>query len=95
MIREEKQIKGGRKGAMKTNSRDNDDNKESSTNLSGSSRVPRRGNVESLVKSNSVKQSQKQSPRKEYVDDPFVSEYQSWEAEEGCSPFEYARASGK
>ena len=55
--RREKQSRGGRKGANKTNSKAKSSDK---TGGSGNSRVSRRGSCGSLVKSNPEKQSQNQ-----------------------------------
>jgi hypothetical protein len=68
------QSKGGKSGAAITNA-----NKKKLNDVSSNLQVPRRGSVESLVKSSSVKSSQVQSLEKDDIDDPFVREINDYE----------------
>ena len=92
--RKSKQSQGGKRGSAIANGKRNrsakavDDGVASTT--SSTSRLPRRGRGESLVKPSTEKPSQNQPPEKAVIVDPFVAEY---EAAENCSPDAYAKAS--
>jgi hypothetical protein len=93
--RKSKQSQGGKRGSSITNGKRNRPEKAVdagvSSTLSSTSRAPRRGKVESLVKPSTAKPSQNQPPVKAVVADPFVTDY---EAAESCTADAYARASG-
>ena len=99
--RREKQSRGGRSGASLTNSKHKTSEKAkkngSTSTPSSYPRVPRRGQVESLVQSSTEKQSQTQSPKgcdSVETDMDFVAAYERYEATEGCTSDAYATASG-
>ena len=93
--RKSKQSQGGKRGSAITNGKRNRPTNGVDVGLSSTppstSRQPRRGRGESLVKSSTEKPSQNQPPERRVISDPFVAEY---EAAESCTADAYARASG-
>lgn len=91
--RRNKQSEGGKRGSAMTNGRRSRPEKAVDVGRSGTpssdSRVPRRGGVESLVQSSTVKPSQNQSVGSDVSIDPFVAEYESVE---GSAVGEYEKA---
>lgn len=92
--RKSKQSHGGKRGSAITNSKRNRPPKAVdigvSSTPSSTSRLPRRGGGESLVKPSTEKPSQNQPSARGVITDPFIVEY---EAAENCSPDAYAKAS--
>lgn len=93
--RKSKQSQGGKRGSAIANGKRNRSAKAVddgvSSTPSSTSRLPRRGGGESLVKPSTEKPSQNQSPEKGVVTDPFVAAY---EAAESCTAEAYAKAKG-
>lgn len=93
--RKSKQSHGGKRGSAITNGKHKRPEKAVDVGVtstpSSTSRPPRRGRDESLVKPSTEQPSQNQSPEKGVVTDPFVAAY---EAAESCTAKAYARASG-
>lgn len=97
-----KQSQGGKNGSTITNSkrscaakvRDEDSSSTLSSNLptnsTTTSQVPRQGEFESSVQSNTEKPSQTQFIKKAVINDLFVRDY---EAAEQCTADDYAKAS--
>ncbi len=93
--RKSKQSQGGKRGSGITNGKRNRPEKAVDAGVtstpSSTSRVPRRGRVESLVQPSTAKPSQNQ-PRESDVVDPFMTAYN---AAVSCTAEDYARAKGR